>query len=111
MDCSPLALLSMGFPRQEYWRGLPLPTPGDLPDPGIKPDSPALANGFFTTEPSGKPTEALLNAVKTQTGETNFFLQESHTDRNREVTFEKGREETDILRFSYSPGALCRFPY
>ena len=42
--------LSMGFPRQEYWSGLPFPTPGDLPDPGIKPKSLALADRFFTTE-------------------------------------------------------------
>ena len=37
------APLSMGFPRQEYWSGLPFPSPGDLPDPGIKPESPELA--------------------------------------------------------------------
>ena len=36
------ALLSMGFPRQEYWNGLPFPPPGDLPDPGIKPGAPVL---------------------------------------------------------------------
>ena len=42
---------SMGLPRQEYWSGLPFPSPRDLPDPGIKPESPALAGGFFTTEP------------------------------------------------------------
>ena len=44
--------LSMGFSRQEYWSGLPFPTPGDLTDPGIKPaslKSPALASGFFST--------------------------------------------------------------
>ena len=46
--------LSMGFVRQEYWSGLPFPSPGDLPDPGIKPGSPALAGRFFTTEPPGK---------------------------------------------------------
>ena len=46
---------SMGFPKQEYWSGLPFSSPGDLPDPGIKPASPALAGGFFTTEPPGKP--------------------------------------------------------
>ena len=45
------ALLSMGFPRQEYWSGLPFPSPGDLPDLGIKPVSPALAGRFFTAEP------------------------------------------------------------
>ena len=46
------ALLSMEFPRQEYWNGLPFPILGDLPDPGIEPvspESPALAGGFFTT--------------------------------------------------------------
>ena len=46
------APLSMGFPRQEYWSGLPYSPPGDLLDPGIKlgsPASPALAGGFFTT--------------------------------------------------------------
>ena len=53
MDCSPLgSSLSMGFSRQEYRSGFPFPTPGDLPDPGIKPlslASPALAGSFFTT--------------------------------------------------------------
>jgi len=43
------APLSMGFSRQEYWRGLPCPPPGDLPYPGIKPVSPALEGRFFTT--------------------------------------------------------------
>ena len=48
----------MSFPRQEYWSGLPFTSPGDLPDPGIKPESltsPALAGGFFTTEPPERP--------------------------------------------------------
>ena len=48
--------LSMGLSRQEYWSGLPFPPPGELPNPGIKPTSPALAGRFFTTEPPGKPT-------------------------------------------------------
>ena len=43
--------LSMEFSTQEYWSGVPFPSPGDLPDPGIKPASPALAGEFFTTEP------------------------------------------------------------
>ena len=46
----------MGFSRQEYWSGLLFPHPGDLPDPAIEPASsasPALASGFFTTEPPG----------------------------------------------------------
>ena len=53
------APLSMGFSQQEYRSGMPFPPPGHLPDPGIKPVSPAssaLAGGFFTTEPLGIPT-------------------------------------------------------
>ena len=49
------APLSMGFSRQEYWSRLPWPSPGDLPNPGIKLLSPALAVRFFTTGPPGKP--------------------------------------------------------
>ena len=45
----------MEFPRQGYRSGLPFPSLEDLPNPGIKPMSPALAGGFFTTEPPGKP--------------------------------------------------------
>ena len=51
MDCSSAGSSNHGFPRQEYWSGLPFPSLGDLPDSGIKPASPALAGGFFTTEP------------------------------------------------------------
>ena len=46
-----------GFPRQEYWSGLPFPSPADVPDPGIEPVSsvaPALAGGFFTAASPGK---------------------------------------------------------
>ena len=52
------APLFMRFFRQEYWSRLLFPPPGDLPKPGIKPESPvssALAGGFFTSEPPGKP--------------------------------------------------------
>ena len=52
------APLSMEFSRQEYWSGQPFPTPGDLPDPGIKPmsaASPTLAGRFFTLMPPRKP--------------------------------------------------------
>ena len=51
---------SMGFSRPEDWSGSPFPPPGDLPDPGIEPKSPALAGGFFTAEPPGKPFLKLL---------------------------------------------------
>ena len=54
MDCSPPSSSVHGFPRQEYWSGLPFPSPGDLPDPGIESMSFAVAGGFFTAEPPGK---------------------------------------------------------
>ena len=47
--------LSMGFSRQEYWSGLPFPSPGDLPDPGIEPRSPALQADALPSELPGKP--------------------------------------------------------
>ena len=49
------ALPSTGFSRQEYWSGLPFPSPGDLPDPGIEPRSPDLQADALTSEPPGKP--------------------------------------------------------
>ena len=49
------APLSMRFSRQEYWSGLPFPSPGDLPDPGIKPRSPALQADALPSESPGKP--------------------------------------------------------
>ena len=45
----------MGFYRQEYWSGLPFPSPGNLPNLGMEPMSPELVDRFFTTEPPGKP--------------------------------------------------------
>ena len=57
MDCNPAGSSVHRIFRQEYWSGLPLPPPGDLPDPGIKPKSllsPALAGEFFTTVQPGK---------------------------------------------------------
>ena len=57
------ALLSMGFSKQEYWIGLPFPSPGDLPDrgiephPGIEPGSPALQADSLSSEPPGKSRE------------------------------------------------------
>ena len=49
------ALPSIGFSRQEYWSGLPFPSPGELPDLGIEPWSPALWAGALASEPPGKP--------------------------------------------------------
>ena len=55
---------SMGFSRQEYWNGLPLPSPGDLPNPGIKPGSPALQADALTSEPPGKPRLIIVTNYK-----------------------------------------------
>ena len=51
------APLSMGFSRQEYWSGLPFPSPGDLPNPGIEPGSPALQADALSSEPPRKPSK------------------------------------------------------
>ena len=60
------APLSMGFSRQEYWSRLPFPSPGDLPDPGIEPRSPALEADALTSEPPGKPMTNLDCILKSR---------------------------------------------
>ena len=50
----------MAFSRQEYWSGLPFPSPGDLPDPGIEPGSPAFQEDTLTSEPPGKGTNSIM---------------------------------------------------
>ena len=64
MDCSPPAALSMRFSRQKSWSGLPFLSPGDLPDPGIKPMSLALAGGFFTSQPPRLPLQLHVSTLK-----------------------------------------------
>ena len=56
-------LLSMRFPRQDYWSGLPFPFSGFLPNSGIEPASPALSGRFYTTDLLGKPFHMLLNRL------------------------------------------------
>ena len=58
---------SMGFSRQEYWSGLPFPFPGDLPNPGIKPRSPALQADALTSEPPGKQTVLQMESFRDYT--------------------------------------------
>ena len=96
------ALLSMRFPRQEYWSGLPFPTPGDLPDSGIKFESPALAGEFFTTQPSGRPT-SLIPSVVSKTG---CMFQNG---KGSPGLSEKGQVSTNILNL-HSPSTphQCR---
>ena len=67
VDCSPQAPLTMAFRRQEYWSGLPFPSPGDLPNPGIKPRSLAKHVDSLPSEPQGKPKNTGVGSL--------FFLQ------------------------------------
>ena len=71
------APLSMGFPRQEYWSGLPFPPPGDRPDSRIKPASPALAGRFCITESPDKPSNGIgfSNFDCNMTGKGQFSFQ------------------------------------
>ena len=55
MDCSLSGSSSMGFSRRKCWSGLPFPSPGDLPDPEIEPESPALQADALPSKPPGKP--------------------------------------------------------
>ena len=73
MDCRSPAPLCTGFSRQEYWSGLPFPSPGDLPDSGIEPMSPALAGRFFTTKPPGKPIKGNLGKLKIKIEEIGIY--------------------------------------
>ena len=57
---------SIGFSRQEYWSGLPFPSPGDLPDPGIEPGSPALESDALTSEPPGKPLNTSIPVLTSE---------------------------------------------
>ena len=90
MDCSLQALLSMGFPRQEYWSRFPFPSPGDLPDPVIKPETPALAGRFFTTEPPGKLIY-ILSCVK-QIASGKLVCSTENTARHSVMTQRGGKE-------------------
>ena len=69
---------SMGFSRQEYWSGLPFPSPGNLPDPGIEPKSSALAVRFFTSEPPRELSSVVLSM---------FILYNHHHHLSAEVFF------------------------
>ena len=58
------APLSMKFSWQEYWSGLPFPSPGDLHDPGVEPGSPALQADSLPFEPPGKPPMTIIGYIK-----------------------------------------------
>ena len=79
------APLSMGFPGKQYWSGLLFPFPGDLPDPGIEPGSPALQTDSLPAELPGKPYSRVLPTVK--------GLNEIHVPGNAART----QESTSVL--------------
>ena len=72
MDCSTPGSLSMEFCRQEYWSGLPFPSSGDPPDPGVKPRSSALQTDSLPSEPPGKPCRRYCRRMSIST----FSIQE-----------------------------------
>ena len=78
---------SSGFSRQEYWNGLAFPSPGDLPDPGIKPGSPALQADFLPSEPPGKLLITSTEWGYTQWGRDNKAMEQiSGVHTNPHVT-------------------------
>ena len=88
---------SMGFSRQEYWSGLPFPSPGDLSNPGIEPGSPAFQAAALTSEPPGKPWWGFCPGKylgtpqnSTTNAETNTWvnLKYSTTDAGRRIRYE-----------------------
>jgi len=94
--CNPMdqALLSIGLSRQEYWSGLPFPSPGDLPDPGIEPRSPALQADSLLSELPGKPIQyvskfrKLSNGHRTGKGQFSFQSQRRAMPKNVQITIQ-----------------------
>ena len=99
------APLSMGFPRQDYWGGLPFPSRGDLPDPGIEPSSPAFAGRLFTTEPPGKPTNRRGNGNRRK-GKLGEGRASQVPGRDTEGQVMKGSEERERLWMQSGHGHL-----
>ena len=80
------APLTMGFPRQGHWSGLPFPSPQDLPHPGIKLTSAALAGGFFTTESPVEPGQRFTGGLKNRY-EKGGTRQDFHSGYTQRLTF------------------------
>ena len=103
--CNPMgsslhqAPLSMGFSRQEYWSGLPFPSPGNLPDPGIEPRSPSLYTDALPSEPPGKSCFYVPEAsrqIKTLLSGMSFqefreYLQQPNHGQSPDLPFSKGK--------------------
>ena len=93
---------SMGFSRQEYWSGLPFPSPGDLPDPGIEPGSPTLQVDTLTSEPPGKPTLTLFKGYLLQYSWASLVAQLVKNLPTMRVTW--------VLGLGRSPGERKGYP-
>ena len=85
----------MGFSRQEYWSGLPFPSPGDLPDPGIETRSPAFQADALTSEPPGKPKVRLdtIKLLEENIGRTLFDMNHSNTFRELSPKAKKNKNK------------------
>ena len=97
--------LSMEFSRQEYWIGLPFPTPVDLPDPGIEPMPPALAGRFFTTVSHEKPSVQNMFSHKLSKTFMILFIKDTHTLEVKKVDTQTCTHYTQNLAHAT---ACCR---
>ena len=95
----------MGFPGQEHWSGMPFSSPGDLLDPGIEPESPALAGGFFTALPPGKPVPQ-IEKIKHQKANSSrqlllvifvSFVEDEGNDKDQLLIFSQEETHNTIL--------------
>ena len=96
------AALSMGFSRQEYWSGLPCPPAGDLPDPGIKPTSPALQVDSLPAEPQGKPKNSGVGSLSLL--QQIFLTQESNRGllHCRQILYQLSYQGSPLLEWPSS---------
>ena len=98
----------MGFPSQEHWSGVPFSSPGDLLDPGIEPESPALAGGFFTTLPPGKPVSQIEKIKHWNVNSSRrlylvifiSFVEDEGKDKEHLLIFSQKKAHNIILRWS-----------
>ena len=103
-----LAPPSMGFSRQEYWSGLPFPSPGDLPNPGIKPRSPALQADTLTSEPPGTVWITTNWKILQEMGipdHVTFLLRNLYADQ--EATVRTGHVTTDWFQIGKGVSQDC----